>query len=629
MSNRLLYIDEQLVDLDEDTKIARTLQAFDIGQLGSVKVNFTNQFKIEKTPTNKAIFEYSDDIKSQTAIPYTSLSVKYIEDGQEVIPTGRVILKETDTHFLITIYEGPFGFFDFIQTKKLWDLDFSDLNGDWTSTTRDGYRNATTGILCALVNDGQLTLLGNDIQISVNTFPQVYYHTVIEKIFTSSGYGYEGTIFSDEAYLKLVIPLRLRYPSSFIEAKRFIAYASGSQSIVNPAAYVNVTFTTNIIQGSDNFYDGTSQYVVDNPDTSSPYFISTFKAQITITVVGGTVDIVLEQTTTGGIDDTQTNLGSGTYEFTVSTTTIAYADGDIIRLKVINNTGTPTVTVTSGLFYSVPLTGIVDDGTIFAIPAGYIYYNLLFDDFNQTDLLKDFCVRFGVQMTERNGVIVCKTLNEVIADKASMLDWTEKRVGKSENIKFDFSNMARTNYFVYPTDAFTPDLTSDFARGSFSIANENITETRTIYNSVFSMSDMSLIFNSYLVNLDMDDNGGIYSREIGKKLFYVRSRYAAERSVLYTPGTPRTDYIVGYFTDSAQSLSLDWQFSIDRYYTTFIQTLQKAKRVRRYYDLSVIDIVSFDQTQLIFDEGDIFIVTKINNFIDGKEGQEVELFKVN
>lgn len=634
MRQRLLYINGRLADLNSNTVIAKTLQAFDLGQLGSVKVNFTNSFKLPKTPNNKDIIEHSDEIKSQSEIPYTSLPIKYIEDGLEVIPVGNMVLKETsETDFSTTIYEGPFGFFDYIMTKKLWDLDFSDLNGLWTLSTRDGYRNATTGILCALINDGQLTLSGNDINLTnpIGAIsPQIYYHTVIQKIFTSAGYGFEGNIFSDEAYLKLAMPLRVRYNPEFSEAKRFSAYASGSQSIVNPAAYVNITFTTNIIQGSDNFYDGTDEYIVNNPDTANGFFYCAFKALVTITVAGGTVDLVLESTSTGAADDTQVNKGTGTYEFTLSSGVAASGmkHGDIVRLKVINNTGAPTVTVTSGLFYSIPSTGVVDDGTFFNI-ASYVYYNLLFDDFNQTDMLKDFCVRFGVQMTERNGVIVCKTMNDLIADKANMLDWTSKRVGKSHNLKFDFGGMGRSNYLTYPTDAFTPDLTEDFARGIFTVANENLLESKTIHNSIFAMSDMSITLDSYIVNMDLDYSGsGFYNREIGKKLFYVRSRYTNERAVLYNIATPRTDYLAGYFIDSKQTLSLDWQFFIDRYYTAFVRTLQKAKKIKRKYNLSVLDIVGFDHTKLVYDNADIFIVTKINNFVNG-EVSDVELFKIN
>lgn len=630
MRQRLLYVNGRLVDLNDKTVVAKTLQAFDLAQLGSVKVNFTNSFKIEKTDNNKEIFEHSDSIKSQTDIPYTSLSVRYSEDGQEIIPVGDMVLKETDTDYSVNIYEGPFGFFDFIATKKLWDLDFSDLNSNWNNAAREGYRNTTTGIVCALVNDGQLSLAGSVIDVSSpvgNVSPQIYYHTVIEKIFTSAGYTFEGAIFSDDAYLKLVMPLRMRYNSTFSEAKRFIAYAPGTQILVDPAVLTNITFDTNVQQGSDNFYDGVDEFVADNPDSSLTYFYASFKALITITVTGGTVDLKMDNVGVGGGSSTQGNLGSGTYEFSSGVAPIGFADGDLIRMQVVKNTGTPTVTITSGLFYSVPSTGVVESGTWYNIGT-YVYFNLLFDDFLQTDLLKDFSTRFGIQMTERNGVIVCKTLNDLIADKANMIDWTNKRVGKSENVKFDFGGMARTNYFSYPGDSFTSDLSSDFARGLFTISNENLPEFKTLVNSVFSMSDMSIVFDSYMLNMDLDYSGsGFYNREVGKKLFYVRSRYTEERQAQYN-ASPVSDYLVGYFTDSRQTLSCHWQFFIDRYYTSFIEQLQKAKKVKRPYDLSVVDIISFDHTRLVYDDTDIFIATKINNFING-EVTEVELFKIN
>ena len=313
-------------------------------------------------------------------------------------------------------------------------------------------------------------------------------------------------------------------------------------------------------------------------------------------------------------------------------TSAGLADGDKVRVKVIKNSGTPTVTVNSGIFYSVAETGIVDRDRVRSTIAasGYVYFNHLFEDINQIDFLKDFSVRFNVKMTERNGVIICKTMDEIFADVSNAVDWTSKRIPHAEQVRYAFNGLGRNNYLSYPKDGMAPDLSQDHGRGVFTIANEHLDEDATVYESIFNLSQMISNLNVFMVDLDRDYDvtlDGSYAFDIGKKLYYVRDRYTYEPAVVFTPGTPRTDYKVGYTIDPKQNLSMDWQFFVDRYYTNLIQRLQKAKVLTRSYRLTELDIHTFDQLKPIHDGGENFIVTRIRNFVSGR-ATEVELFKI-
>lgn len=629
MSNKLLYINNTLVDLFPDTVVAQTLQAFEVGKLGSVRLNYTNQIKIPKTPTNRRAVGFSDDSKSNTSFPYTKHSARYVENGIEIIRNGVIELKETDDSFSFNIYSGPKGFFDYIKTKKLWDLNFSDLNGPWDDNAREAKRNTATGIVAPLSDDGRITYTAPNIENNggTNKHPWIYYHTVIDKIFSTAGYTKSGTIFSDDKYLKLAMPLSLTYAPGFIDAKRFSAAAPGTQSIVDPATPVTITFNQTKYNGSDGFYNGIDTYTVTNPDSTGTYFHSVFHTQLSITVVSGTVDIKLE--IVGGISGsvTKLNVGTGVYAMLVSKSA-GMAHGDIARVTIIKNTGTPTVTIDSGVFYNVLRTGVTGDNLESTLATGHVYFNLLFEDIKQTDFLTDFCVRFNVRMTERNGAVICKTMDEVMS--GDKLDWTSKRIPGKETLKYAYNGLAQKNYFTYQIDNITPNLPKDHGKGVFNINNTNIAESQNIYDSMFAATEMASFQEKiFMAKASVNPvSSNIHKNNLGIRLLYMRDSRSDEPGVIYVPtGLVRTDYKVAYFIDARYSNSMHYQFFIDNYYTKFVARLQKHKTLVRSYNLTAVDIASFDQLKPIHDSSETFIVTKIINFISGRSTQ-VELFKI-
>lgn len=632
---KLFYVDDQLVDLRPNTVIAQTLQTFDPGRMGSVLTNYTSSLRIPITSNNKRIFRNLENSKAKSDIPFSSLSCKYIENGIPIIMNGRVILNEVDEDYSISVFGGPWGFFKIIETRKMWDLDFSGINAQWTQAARDGYRNTTTGIVQALVDDGRLTQ--NDAstaptienQGGVLKPPQIYYHTVVESIFDSAGFAYTGDIFTNDVYKKLALPLSLIYNDpKFIDDKSFFA-ATGNpnQVIVDPVSPVDVIFDANITQGADNYYDGVSRYVVTNSDTALAFFRMQLFYNLVIEVTGGTVDIRIEMT--GYLPEEILNVGSGTYAdgFIDST---GYKDGDEARITIQTNSGTPTIEIISGSFYSTPLTGLTlgTDNIFPSIPPdGYIYFEKLFEDINQVDFLKEFCIRFGVQITQVNNVLHVNTLNKILDDTSGQ-DWTTKRDRVSNSIKYSFSSYGRTNVLKSPVDTeFTPELTSGYGDGRFEIPNENLKESTTLYTSIYSISEMVTTFGVFMLKLNLEPDVAQFARMPGNRLFFVRDNYDFEPSVLYD-AIDRTDYKVGYYIDPDQDYSVGWQFFIDTFYQKFVdRCLRRVRLIERFYNLSDLDIYKFDQQVPIWDNQERFLVTKITNRVSGKICK-VQLLKI-
>lgn len=629
---KLLYVNDRLVDLHPNTVIAQTLQVFDPGRLGSVVLSYTSAIRAPRTFNNDITFGQIWNSKTKSNIPFESLSCKYIENGILLIREGTIRINEVnESDYSLTIYSGPFGFFEVIQDKTLWDLNFLDINGPWSQAARDGYRNAVTGILQALVDDGRLVqdqvavapTIEN--QGSILKPPQVYYHTIVEKVFSSFGFEFEGDIFDNAIFKNIALPLSLIYNDpSFLESKMFFAAAPGTQQIVDPVVATEVIFTVNVKQGSENFYDGVSKYIISNPDTPLRYFRLSFYFDLTIEVAGGTVDIQIEAT--GYTPTVLLNKGSGTYTSSFLSS-LGHADTDIVKVTIIKNTGTPVVDIISGQFYTVSLTGKEGLEFLPSIVPAYVYFNKLFEEILLIDFLKDFCVRFNVQITQINNKIICNTLNLILDDRTGP-DWTLKRDKGPNKIKYLFANYGRTNLLKSPIDTdFTPDLTDNYGDGSFEIPNENLRESSTIYTSIYQVTQMVSTFGVFMLKLNLEPNLANFARMPGNRLFFVRQKYDFEPPVLYDV-IEREDYTVAYFFDANQPYEMSWQFFIDNFHRKFIdRCLRSVKVIQRQYNLNDLDIYAFNQQVPIWDNGERFLVTKIINRVSGRV-VKVDLLKI-
>jgi len=623
---RLLYVNDRLIDLKPGQLIAQTLQVFDPGRLGSVVTNYTSSIRIPRTSNNDTTIGYLWNTKTKSNYPYTSLSCRYIENGFPLIRNGRVVVNEvTESDYSLTVYSGPFGFFERIVNKTLWDLDFSDINGPWTQSVRDGYRNASTGIVQALVDDGRLdqnsasTAPTIENQGAAVKPPQIYYHTVLQKIFETFGFLYDGDIFTNEIFLKIAMPLSVIYnDTAWMEAKSFLAGVPGTQEMFDPAIEEAVLFNTGVKQGPDGFYDGVSEYVVANPDTPDRYFRLVFFADLTLEVTGGTVDIKME--VTGHSPSTVPNVGTGSHSVSFQPPN-GLKDGDVIKVTLVKNTGSPAIEIIGGVFYTVPLSGATGEEFFPTITQEYVYFQKLFENILIVDFLKEFCVRFGCQITQVNNTLKVNTLNKILDDNSGP-DWTAKRDRVANKIKYAFSTYGKTNYFKAGSDSdFTPDLTDNYGDGSFEIPNENLKDSATIYTSIFDVTEMITTFGVFMLKLNLEPPDPAFpemTRMPGKRLFFVRQNYDYEPPVLYD-AVDRTDYKVGYYYDPGQTYEMSWQFFIDNFQKKFVERcLRRVRLVEREYNLSDLDIYKFDQQVPIWDNGERFLVTKINNRVSGK-----------
>ena len=128
MTNLQLYINDQLVDLSDDSPLALTYQINNLAEVKNQQGNTSNQFKLPLTQRNRRILGFPDEVAFTDDKPYQQYQAKIIQDGLEIIPYGIGELNGIDQDTAaITILSGNVDFFDAID-GKIYDM------GDATTT---------------------------------------------------------------------------------------------------------------------------------------------------------------------------------------------------------------------------------------------------------------------------------------------------------------------------------------------------------------------------------------------------------------------------------------------------------------------------------------------------------------
>src|ERR1700743_3092687 len=118
MNQIQLFINSQLVDLNDDSPIALTFQINNLAEVQNQQGNTSNQFKLPLTQRNREILGFPDDLAFTTNLPYRQYQAKLIQDGLEIIPYGIGELKGIDQDTAnITILSGNVDFFYAIYGK--------------------------------------------------------------------------------------------------------------------------------------------------------------------------------------------------------------------------------------------------------------------------------------------------------------------------------------------------------------------------------------------------------------------------------------------------------------------------------------------------------------------------------
>jgi len=621
----LIYVGDSILDLSPGTIVAITVQRFDVFNPSSRYVSSTNEIVAPPTANNLSIFELQSD-KSLSTKVYSTLECRVVQNGYEVISYGKLFCTRVEKGLRIQIYDSDVDSFSLLKTQTLNYIvnnnGYSFGDSVWNSVTIESVRNNTTGIVAPYLNWGN----GFD---TLFYWPLFYYSNYIKSICTAIGVSPtdisgSNALNSDVAQLALAnVSDKLEYTSEISEVFDMTAVSSGTQSL---AASGDITFITSVTsEGSVDIYDQANGRIACPSNTAIELNVSyTINGSITNT------DAVL--VLQSRVRLTRNRGGVFTYPFTVN-----YSVAPLTTDTIIGKTLSATIEVIDGdLIYLTfddqgfaPMSLFLSSATMYAKTTTRVYKERLFFDYLITntisplDFMKDWLVRFGVIFkVDETGYLRIKKLNDILADTGTSIDWTTKR---SSDVSTDFTNgFALNNYYQYSDNTETTNR----GRGSLQLA-ESPKDELVKFTSVFKTADTLNDFgvNCAKLNLYESDSADFYDirNAVPFTLLTVRDKLAEEPSVTYSGVV--TSYKVAYFEDSTITRSTSFQYFIDNYYSILENSLQNNKIVKRFYNLTEKDIFEYDPFKMIYDNGEYYLVNKIENFVPGQLTR-VELFRV-
>ena len=290
MRNEQLYIDGELVDLDEDTKITLNIKSNLFTDLSKIVSNNSYTIKLPKTVRNQRIIEHADLPACDTDYPREYHQARYFRNGIEIIPDGKAVLMSCKEDIEIAITWGNIVALSSIieGDKKLTDLPQISEGGpyegpdyrlwkDWGENDPDVYPYIDYGF--------------NKEEETVWYHPVEYVSKTMERICESNGVSITFPEEVSDMLGKMFVPLLTRNDSEEFAEMCSIDF------IVEGIEYDNIVdqYTLYFEENQASNYYGRADWLPDSGRRTNAYcsFISNGIPKLT-----GEVEVIIQSSET-------------------------------------------------------------------------------------------------------------------------------------------------------------------------------------------------------------------------------------------------------------------------------------------------------------------------------------------
>jgi hypothetical protein len=632
-----LYINSTLCDTFGNEEVVLNRSVNNIGDIQSRQGDYTNNFDLPLTPTNKLIFENSHVLNSASDIPYQRLPAR-IEVNGNIISMGYAVLIESSDVYRVSYYGANADVFATIGDKKLSELDLSEFNHLWTAVNVRAARLSNTTWTDAYnypnVDYGPWqvgpTVYWTDFYIG---FFEKY---LVWKIFQEAGFTITGDFFDNNSdFAKGFIP----FCSRFVRDRNYDNRNSGEwdtpSSTFNGLTY-DLLLTNTVSQSDYNILNDETGIItiLDNcaltfrikvTVTNTDILPQAFAFQMNYTDSSGTLqnEVIIDNTT----DPLDIPIPAGatkTFELTltrnISRTTITFE-----WLMLLN----PNTAISVCEFEIIDY--VVDESTdsylVITDVFNYITPASTLPDMKQTDLLltwvNQFCLMFDTD--HQTNYVNVFSFTEVLGNIPNARDMSTKiDLSNKPVISYKIGEYAQTNRFLYKDDPENEYLLAapEFGSGEITIDNENIEVEKVVFQSEFA----SIIRQSESFS--------------GTARFAFIPKFPAGDEVDCAPYIGviefETIHLVtmdGYALETTQPAMHEIGFSylIPLYYTVLTSIFNDTKVVNILINLNNVDINQMDFSIPWYIEyfGAYFYVNEIKQFkVTSVESTLVELVRI-
>lgn len=681
MNQIQLYINDQLVDLTDDSPIALTFQINNLAEVKNQQGNTSNQFKIPLTQRNRQILGFPDEVAFTTNLPYDNYQAKIIQDGLEIIPYGLAVLNSIEQDMAnITILSGNVDFFDALE-GKIYDMGDSSsttsnlgknlpwqaFDHPWNLDTIIASQKKTDGWIWPVVDYGSINEVDFDKPLDVYTMrPGFFIKTAIELMIKNTGYKATGSLLKNELYPKLICQF------ANDEFEHGTDFQNSVEGLSKSASMLYVTNNELVIDGGQ-----LGMHANNNTDRTLPIGFQEYHATER---VNGTASLILDLDM-HGVANTGDN---GYFELiinyreasghssevtrqTINFTDKAYPPNTRERTEPVKNlklTYDFELNKGDSVFITYRLhryntTVFIHKGAVFRFdvnqkPVLYgqqVQCERIFPDISQKDLLKDTLQRFGIvcQTDNSTRTVSFNSFADIVNNIPTAKNWTSKCIDQGKTVSFQLGGYAQINYMKYKDDDNV--LPKKFADAEIVVNDKTLPASADLFESQFAPT-LNRAFTggtiAQIKKLDPDSDTNDFSIGTSPRILIDQKLNLLNLK----------DYPTVKFTDGEKIIEVNDVVSIPYFYkpdgefnlcfsdkpgvngcmqpglkTNYYPQLQKiliqTKKVVRFFLLTPRDILELDLLIPVYLEQDscYYYINKIDSWRKG-QATKVEMVKL-
>lgn len=650
MSDLIIKIGDNPLDLSSGETIALTRQAAKVGDFVAVMADGTNEVTVPITANNRAVLDNAHLIPTESILPYRRTGATMIQEGYETITNGYAIIKSSADNFSLQVVGGNGGFFDLIRNLNLRELSLSGYDHFWTNLHAFDNRNNTDGHIYAVFEqsdgvgvDSTMRTYGTNLYAvqTARLLPCFYAKTLISKIFNEQGYTFVTDLLADDIYDKLAVfnkkPSR-GFDMNYHRCK--VGLSSSYTEIIPPSAAPFDYWITPIIISSTTLYTSNPDFFNELNGPQKRYMLTdacsvTISFNVTVTPIyfGGFPQIRLGVAVNGGAD----NFYSGFFPCSASGASMSIIAEFTFPCAVENgvsyfspvifiDTGILQITVDAGATYEVTSLEWLADGQISTqFPSNFFTGIVPVPDMKQSDFLKDLSKTFQwiYDVNEITKVVTARRYDSVIDNLPSAIDLSDRIDTRKQKITYGIDGFAQTNSLAYKPD----DITGYDAIGYIDVDDQTLkAESKYVEVSQFAATSTRKRFDTVdAPYVPIFDDEALPSNGVAHRLLLLE-RVTFPYNVNFnragdTPADyPTDDLTFAYFAKAGNPTSLDFPNLITRFYQTIMAMSLRGKTLECLMNLKISDVVNYNPFTPVYiqQHGSYFYWQKVSNYVKDK-----------
>ena len=469
----------RFLDIKETEKVTYTIQVQDLADVSSVASSVTTSFKLPKTKNNYEALKSLSLPGDTSNLPYLKNVCKLYNFGTTLIDNGWLKINNSDEEsFNVNIENGIIDFFKAIEGKTIGnDLDLTDTNHnkDLITVINSFERNDYTYII-ADYNGLNTYLKGGVNYINVDYLvPSLNSKYIWDKIFTSIGYTYSGSVFNSELFTNLWVTYPKAPPTK-----------TDDEQLPDPVLRLSTNKTGNIEFVEDITYD-IIEFNLENVTTNDNDFLNnklivkhtgTYNLK---SIIDGYADYVV--TNNYGDEDGSDKSFllpalriNGVIKLFSNDDTLNLKQGDIVEFLCTwyGLSGSYISRIREIVFNSY-------DFKLYQISQQIVDFGSEFLDVSLSEFIKEIMMRFALTpfIDVESKHIKFLTLSERI-NTNNVKDWTDKFVKRTDE-NYIYKDYAQRNWLKHKYN----DENATFNNGFLSVSNQTLQPQKDLHSSKF------------------------------------------------------------------------------------------------------------------------------------------------